>query len=154
MSTAAQVRTAWNTNVFQQASVQALTTSIYDHELNERSIKERAKARYAQKVNCITYLVKRTPKQTQISGGSLIEYEYEVEVDYYLERDPDSSNYTAAVDAFETINGEVISTLGNTWAGTVDFSILPERAPQILDESIGSVEVWRVNQTYLGFKTV
>ena len=148
MSTAAQVRTAWQTNVFDHATVTAITSNAVTAEFKELTRKHLEGLIENQEINFFNYLVSRTPQQDQISGAALVLYLYEVEVNYYRESKPDRTNYVTALDAFETVGDRVLSGLGSTWGGTVDFHTLPEEQPEVSEVIINNRECWRVTQTY------
>ena len=149
MSTAAQVRTAWSTNVFEKANVQAITTQIHDYDITQDSQKELSKLRFEQQINFITYTVSRTTIGQLIGART---YRYRVEVSVYRETDISGSNYKAASDAFETITDNIVEYLRSSWGDTVDVSTLPIETPRVAQVVIGTRNTWRATQIYTAEK--
>lgn len=148
MSTAAQVRTAWDTNVFQHSSIQAITTKIYDREMrkDEGSSKSQYNLlRFGQEINFIEYVVTRFPNGGEVGARR---YQYQVEVSYYRELEKDSTNHNAVIDAFESIDTRVIDGLGFTWGATVDFASQDFESPSIEQITIEGKQVLKVSRVY------
>lgn len=152
MSTAAQIRAAWASQVFSDGTITAITDKAIAREFTEESKAELSKLRYEQEYNFFSYPVIRRATNRLIGGS--VTYEYEVEVNYYLEADAAGVNYTAVQDAFDAVDALVLSGLGNNWNSTVDFSELPDTGPEITSILIGDKQCWRGRKTYSAIKTV
>jgi hypothetical protein len=151
MSTGAQIATAWNLKVFTHASVTAISSSAYDYDYTQRSQKERGLLRHEQEVNFFTYIITTNDREKALGG---YERSFDVEVNYYLEKDTDGSNYKEVNSAFETIRSLVLSELSSDWFTTVDFSRLPERTPDITDLEVAGKDCWRGTQTFTATKFI
>lgn len=157
MSTAQQVRDAWNTNVFLDASVQAVTTQIYDREMVKdisgdlTAFSQKALLLFGNEYNWIEY-----PTVKYDDGGLIGQrrFFYRVNVIYYRQTDPDGSNYVASMDLMNTIQGLADSALGVTWGGTVDKALPISGQPQINTVSIKGVRLVRVQREFLAEKYI
>ena len=145
MSTAALVRAAWATNIFEHATVLAYTTKIYDYDITARSQKETARFRYNTGINFFTYLTTRGHEVKEMGGASssaIAHFNYQVEVRYYLEADTEGTNFNAVVDRLGTIDGLVVTQLGKTWDSTVDFYRPQQEPPTIQLIELDNKPVW------------
>lgn len=152
MSTAAQVRTVWNTNVFQHASIQAVTTKIYDREMRKDGLKSQlALLKQDQTINFIEYIATRHPDGGEIGSRR---YLYTVAVNVYRELGKDSTGYTQALDTFEAIDARIIAGLGLTWSGTVDFASQEFDGPSTEEIEIEGKTVLQVSRLYRAEKYI
>lgn len=149
MSTAAAVRTAWNSNVFSNSSVTAITDKVFSRRMDTEG--EFARLRYGQEFNWIEYIVQRSPIGGQIGARR---WEYQVEVVVNRELDPNSTNYIAALDAHETIASLVISELGSTWGATIDRWIDVSDLPSRDEIEVNGKRVVSVTQIYKAEKYI
>ena len=157
MSTAAEVRTAWDANVWTDPLITAITTNIYDYDAKavaQENEKFLEKLRFEKFFNFITYDIRRA-QQFNV-GKNQVEFTYPVEIQVVREVRVDSSfedtAFVAAIDTFETIFGLVTGTLGSDWAGTVQGFNFQEGPPTITPDEIDGKFVWEVLYTYEGFK--
>lgn len=157
MSTSAQIRSAWNSGVWTNGTVTALTTKIYAYDLvaSLKSKPEAVSMYYNQSINFFTYLVNRTRVTQEIRGAntSVQRYEYDVTVNYYLQKDLTDSaqNYNNVIDRLETVDGIVISGLGATWSSTVNYYEMSGILTPTLIE-LDDREVWRGGYQYRAIK--
>ena len=152
MSTAAQVRTAWKTKIFDNATVQAITTSIYDQRMErDGSTSQLALLKYQQEYNWIEYTVQRFP-----NGGAIGQrrWEYVVTVTLHRELLPNSDNHEVTLDNMETISSLVISQLGYTWNSTVDRWIDVASEPSVDELDIGGKRIVLVAQEFRAEKFI
>lgn len=152
MSTAAQVRAAWETNVFQHSTVQALTTKIFDYSVETDGAKKKfAELREDTEINFITYTVIRYP-----DGGAIgaRRYRYVVTVQINKQADTSSTAFNSAIDAGETIDARVIQGLGSSWSSTVDNGEVLSTEPVIEEVEIEGRRVARLTKTYTGIKYI
>ena len=157
MSTSAAIRSAWNTGVWTNATVTALTTKIYAYDLIA-SLKSKPEATlmyYNQAINFFTYLVTRSRITQEVRGAStnVSRYEYEVAVFYHLQKDLTDSaqNYNNVIDRLETVDGIVLSGLGATWSNTVNYyEMSGTLAPRLIE--LDDREVWQGGYTYKAIK--
>lgn len=156
MSTSAQVEAAWKTNIFDNATIQAITDKAYPYEITETSESEVAKLFEETEINFFQYLVGRGQKYAASAGlaGPVILYDYTIEVTYIRESEPSGANWTAVRDAFDTIFQLVVSNLGSDWAETVDGSSPQVGTARITSDVIDERPVWRGVFIYSGFKQV
>lgn len=153
MTTSADVRTAWDTFVFDAGALTTITSNAYAFDARSMAAKSdahNAKLLYNQKYNFFQYRVAKIWNY-QLSGQVL--NEFRVYVEYYREADVDGTAYNAVEDAFETIHTTVRSGLGETWNANVD-NFLPQTEPVNFSlERIGGRPVWKGSFVYQGFKT-
>lgn len=161
MTTSAQVRTAWNTRVWTNATVTAITDKIYSFDIADSGALTGGQAellRYQAQVNFFAYTVTRGRTSPQLTAGGAsggLRYTFDVSVAYYLQKDQGQSdtNYNAVVDRLETIDGLVVSQLGKRWDSTVDFyEQTGAQEPQLIQ--LDEKEVWRGVITYRAVKTL
>lgn len=152
MSTISQVRTAWDTNVFQNASITAITDKIYDERMERNgTTSQLARLKYGQEYNWIEYLVDRFPSGGQIGQRR---WEYVVSVSMYREILPDGTNHTATIDNFETLQDLVVTGLGVTWGGAVDLWLDVESAPDKDEIAISNKRVLVLSQSFRAEKYI
>ena len=152
MSTAAQVRAAWKSKIFDNATVQKITTSIYDQRMErDGSTSQLALLKYEQQYNWIEYTVQRFP-----NGGAIGQrrWEYIVTVTLHRELLPNSDNHELTLDNMETISSLVISQLGYTWNSTVDRWIDVASEPSIDELDIGGKRIVLVAQEFRAEKFI
>lgn len=151
MTTNAQIRTAWNTYIWQNATIQAITDRIYDYDITVESAKEAAKLRYNQKINFFLYLVMRQSRP-MIMGQH--EQTFTVQVRYFKEMNVGGSHWNDVVDAFSTIDDLVISALTSTWNNTVDYYRTQDSPPALSLVTIEETSVWQGIFEYRGVKLI
>jgi hypothetical protein len=157
MSTAAAVRAAWKEKVFDDASVLAVTTKIYDEELpkdftgNRTANHQLERLRYQQEYNFIEYLV------TKYDSGGVIgatRYLYRVNVILNRETTPDGGNVNVTKDLMNTIQGLMVSALGVTWNSTVDRYLPLSGQPTENFYSIKGKRLFRSRREFVGEKII
>lgn len=159
MSTSSQIRSAWSSGVWSNATITAITTKIYSYDLvaSIKSKPEAASMYYNQAINFFTYTVNRTRVSQEIKGasGSAQRYEFEVIVNYYLQKDltDAAQNYNNVIDRLETVDGIVISGLAKTWASTVSYYEMSGILTPTLIE-LDDREVWRGGYSYKAVQQV
>jgi len=154
MSTSATVRAAWNTKVWLHATIQALTTKIYNYDLHamiEDSTPHLAKALEDTLVNFIQYRVTKSWEFGQT--GSYI-FKFLVEIEYYKQANLDGTIDNSIEDAFETIAGLVASELGTSWNATVDHYEPQEGPGEIAETAIDGRTVYKGSYSFTGTQTV
>ena len=154
MSTAAQVRSAWNSKIWTNANITALTTKIYAFDMVTMatiSKKHDRKLREAREYNFIQYRVSKARKY-EMTGQ--IVYEYPVTIQYFRQADIDGGNFNAIEDAFETIFTYVRSELDDNWNSTVDYYRTQEERPDISEFIINDEPCWMGQYEYTGYKVV
>ncbi len=148
MSSSSAVASAWNLFVFENATIQAITSKIYAFEVDKGSEAALAQAMEGQKVNFIEYVVTRTPVAYELGNATEAQFEFLVEIRYTLEQQTvgetiGGTNHIAMRDFYDTLLGVVSSSLGQTWNGTVDYFEYPTEQPQITAEDVASIQCWR-----------
>jgi len=148
---------AWNTAVFQHATIQAITTKTYQFDVSAtiRSTPEFELFFYNQQVNFFQQTVTRLSKNDEIrgTGASASRYEYDVEVSYFLERDISQTddNYNTAINRIEILDNLVRAQLGSTWSSTVDYwTVSGILKPQLI--TLEDRDVWRCGYSYLAIE--
>lgn len=151
MSTLAQVRAAWDTKIWANAAISAITDKIFGFDLNLVSTKEVARLRYNQEVNFFLCLI---TKAERLRPMGQVEQTFTAEVRYYRNIDTSGANFAVATDAIETVSSLVDSQLGATWNSTVDFPRRQEGPLTIKRDQIASNPVWVATYKYLGIKNI
>lgn len=148
MATLAQIRTAWSSNVFSDASVTAFTTNAFDYDVVEdgTSLGDLVQSGV---VNFFTYVAKKQDRGLITGGSNSTRVRYEMEVSYYLEAVPDGTNHPLVLDRMDIVDGLVRTSLGETWGATVDFFDRPQEPPTLSTINIGGKNVWRALQTWV-----
>ena len=105
MTTAALVRAAWKTNVWDNAALTALTSRAHNFDLMEIAEVSNAHAAlmyHGQQINFFQYRVTKA-REKQLSASRIL-YTISVHTQYFLEATTDTSgsNYNAVEDAIET----------------------------------------------------
>ena len=152
MSTAAQVRAAWKSRIFDNATIQAMTTKIYDKTMQrDGTTSQLALLKYEQDYNWMEYVVQRYP-----NGGAIGQrrFEYVVTVRMHRELEPNSTNHVAVLDDMETLSGLVITELGATWNSTVDRWLDVASEPSIDEIDVSGKRVVLVAQDFRAEKYI
>ncbi len=154
MSTSAEVQAAWKTNLFNNATIQAISSNAYPYELTDESEFEASRFFEGTEINFFQYLIGRAQVHaaSMATAGNVVLYQYLVEISYIREAEPSGANWTAVRDAFDTLWGVYVTGLGNTWASTVDGSAPQAGPPRITRETLDGRAVWRGTYQFTGFK--
>lgn len=139
MTTLAQIRSAWLANIWNHATIQAITTKIYNYDITLDSTFEYSKLRYNQEFNAFVYIV---TKYERLGFGGTKYDEFEVEVRYYRKADVEGNNFNTVLETFETLFGLVRTQLSHTWGGTVGAYRTQESAPTLSQVTLEGVPVW------------
>ena len=149
------IRTAWDTYVWQHATVQSYTTKIYQYDVVNITQRNLADLLFNGEINFITAINVREPVEQQVNK---ILFGHEVLVSYYMEAKPGlnrGDNYQAVIDRLTAIediarNG---TDFGSDWNNTVDFwqvaEVRPPTAVQIAEKP-----VWLGSYLYVGTKLI
>jgi len=135
MTTTADIKLIWLTDVFHQSEIQAFTDKVLDYDLLLDSESQNRKIRVSKYVNFVIYRVARSPKQYQLAGNRV--YKYTVEVTYYHERTPDGKPRDKVERFFETLDEVIDSALGYNWGGNVTRMIPSEDVLEIDEVDLG-----------------
>jgi hypothetical protein len=155
MSTPAQIRAAWAAKVWAHSSIKALTTKIYNFDLEsvaELSTAHKSLMYYNQRINFFQYRVTKA-RQFGLSGGKVM-YKYPVVIRYYREAtiDLDGSVFNAVEDAFETLFTAVQSQLGTSWNNTVDYYEIQVEPASVDATLLDDKLVWVGQYSFQGIK--
>lgn len=146
MTTNAQVRTAWQTQVF--ANINAGANS-FPYELWPETRRRRDAGVYNRKVDFWIYSVRHRINNLLMGGE---EQHFEVEIVRTLENDTEATAYNLVIDDFNTTLYSLVKTnLGDTWQGTVDYWEPPIDAPKPIQTEYEERSVWEARVTYKGF---
>ena len=151
MTAGIEVRNAWESRVWSDPAVLILTDRIFMFDVTEDSQFDALKLIHEQRINFFTCQVLRS--SVPLIGGS-VRYSFRVQVRYFLQQtDEAESTYNAVADRLELVDQLVLTTLGKTWGGTVDY--YDGAVPQdVVKVTVDDKECWRGGYTYSGFKTV
>ena len=145
------VRTAWQSAVFEHATVAAVTDKVYAYDVSVESDLDAARLRYEGTINFFLYKVTRLHEP--LAFGTT-RYTFTVQVEYYLQQtDASASTFNTLVDRLEVVDDLVRSELGGTWGNTVDYYQGGRPSP-VTSVRIDNLACWRGAYTYTGIKTV
>lgn len=155
MSTSSDVQAAWDTSIWANSTITAYTEQIHGYALTEKSETELKRMYFDSELNFIQSVVGRGVNYGSGATmlGGVIQYDFIVEVSYFLTNDIDSSgdNWITVRDFFEDLLDVVRSDLGNTWSNTVDYWKPQAEPAEIIEVRIGDESAWR--GTYKFFAT-
>lgn len=145
MSTSAQVEAAWASAIWQNATITAITDKVLTFPYTEESEVEVTNLYSGQEINAFEVLTNRIQRygETAATIGGILHYQFEVDIRYYRAVEPTGANYTATRDTLETLFALVVSELGSTWGGTVDFWKPDTSLAEITRIKISTEDVWR-----------
>jgi hypothetical protein len=143
------IRAAWESAIWQHATVKQITDKILKYEHTEESASEQDKLFFNQRLNFIEVVTSRAVVAAQI-GTRAYRCTYPVEVRYTLEKDLDGDNFAAVGDTINTLIGLVESQLGFSWSGTVDNYTHQEEPFAITQEVVAGVPAWRCVYRFYG----
>jgi hypothetical protein len=143
------IRTAWEDNIFEHATVQAWTPNYFMYDVTKEFEKEVSLFNHEGEINFFVCLVNRFREEGKSGRAS---FTYPVIVKYHLEVDPDGLNYNYVLDRLETLDSLVISQLTRTWDGTIDFYRSQSEPISITSETVDGRTYWIAQVTYTGFK--
>ena len=158
MTTSANVRSAWNSAVLQHDTIQAITSKTYLYDITAalKSTTESVLLYEDAKINFFKLLCSSTRDTSSLRGSQgLSRQVFTIEARYYIEKDilDAAQNYNNAIDRIEALDALVISQLGKTWNGTVDFGeMVGILEPTLVD--LDGREVWTCGYQYRGTKTI
>lgn len=147
----ATVSAAWTSSVWGDATVSAITDAVLTREGTEASEYEISQLRYGQEINFFEWVASEHRQYREV-GNLSPETIYTVDVRYTREMDSGGANYTAVQTALNAVVSAVVSTLGYTWQGTVDFSALPGNPPDVQPAIVADTECWRATLKFSGTK--
>ena len=151
MSTSAQVQAAWETAIWENASVLTITDKIFSFDITTLSEREVSRLFFDSEVNYFQYTVRRSE---EVKGTQQLEYQFIVDVQYTRKTDVDGDNWAAVRDAFETLISLVRSSLGVSWTQTVDFWRPQEGAVEISQIDFRNKPAHRGTYRFTGYQTV
>jgi hypothetical protein len=157
MTTGLAVRTAWQENIFDSATVAAMTSRVYlydvlaDTQLDASRLIHNPGDGSMPLVNFMVCLVRRKQAFDPMAN---IDQTFEVRLTYYLQQtDVAESTYNTLADRLESIDDLVRTALTANWDNTVDYYSGGE--PERIDvTTVDGRQCWRGAVTYLGFKAI
>ena len=156
MSTQAEVRAAWAAKIWADASITAISSNVYDFDIESIATvsgAHAAKLYFSQEINFWQYTIARgwAYENTQKKECS-----YLVTVRYYRDAQEDltGTNYNAVHAAFDTLTPLVLSALTFNWNGTVENYELQSGPPAITPIMLDGRPVWRGEYQYRGYKQI
>ncbi len=152
MTTEAEVRSKWKTKVFDDATIQALTTKAHAFIVTDVSEKEVTQLLFNKKINFFEYLVSCTERSITAGQENRRQYEFRVDVRYTVQKDVSGANFNAVADGISAIRNKANSALGTDWDEIIDYTGLEVAASPIAEETIGGIKCWRQSIGFTGFK--
>lgn len=158
MSTSSEVEAAWDAGVWANTTITAYTEQIHNYALTEKSETELKRMYFESKLNFIQAIVGRGANYGSGAAalGRVIQYDFIVEVSYYLTNDIDVSgdNWISVRDFFEDLLTVVRSGLGNTWSSTVDYWKPQAEPAEITEVTIADETAWRGTYKFYGTQQI
>lgn len=139
------VRNIWETEIFENDDIIAITENILDYEYSDESQFEVSRlykldSQGIGRINFFEYIIEiRSETVIEVNGGAYPEREITVDVRYTKELDTEGEAETDVKEAIETVLSTVKTELGSSW------STLEVRTDPVI--TIGSVTREEVNQT-------
>lgn len=140
MTTSAAIDAVWLSTIWNSATIQALTTKIFQYDIVQDTEAEISKFYKDGEVNCFVAL---TSQASRYIGTSITRTDISVTVDYYRQKDASGAHWTEARNNIETLYALVVSALGFTWGGTVSFWEGQDKPVDISETDIKGVKCWR-----------
>lgn len=151
MSTISEVRTAWESLVWDNATTQTYTSKIYGYPIDVESELDAEKLYYDQKINFFTYTVTRS-SAPRLSATR--ELRFQVVILYFLQQEDEKDNKLATLEnRLDAIDTLVYSTLGTDWNGTFDHYLESESIPAD-SVVVDGRRCWRGGFSYNAIKTI
>lgn len=153
MTSLSDIRTAWDTYVFNRDAILAFTDRVIFFEWSDTSQTSLDDLYFDGYLNFIECVVSKIVRR-QVIGGSSTDAEigFRVDLRYTREFDEDGSNHQAVLDFFEKILTQVSSSLGTTWQGNVDFFEYSADDIALTRDLIQETDVWRGTKRFEGIK--
>lgn len=154
MTLSSVIEDAWDDAVWTNSEILVITDKIFKYEITQDSEKE-TEVYFEEEINFFEVLTGRGQKylETSTTIGRTIQYNYEVQVNYYREADTIGENYLAVRGVFETLIGVVIEELDDTWGSTVDYWRPQEDPIEITQVLIDNKKTWKGVQSYFATLT-
>lgn len=159
MSSIADIRSAWNTGVWTNAAITAITPQIFSYDVLARVEASETEAAHlvnhrTQEIHFLQYDIERQTAWVVAAGGTnQVNHTTAVHIEYYIEADSDGTNYHAAQDDLETIIDTIVAQVGRKWANTVDgwnFGTPTIPSPRL--GQINGRDVWATELRLIGFE--
>lgn len=156
MYTSESIRNAWQDKIWEHKDVKTMTSRVFLYDVSIDSAFDVANLYYGAPgkyptINFFLCLVRRQ-HEPLIMGNT--RYTFQVQVQYYLQQEENSSNtYNTLGDRLEIVDSLVRTELTGNWDTTVDF--YNGGVPQ--DISVVTIDdkaCWRGGFTYIGTKTI
>lgn len=149
--TQSDVRSLWDSNIWQHLTILALTDRIYNRDLSTEALTQDAALRYGQNVNFFNYITRRYVEAQM--GGTYV-YRFLIDVFYTHEDKAGIDAYNKVLDALETVESLVRSEMGSRWDSLMDDYQLQQAPIDISQIDINNVICWRGHQIYTAFKKI
>lgn len=151
MTTAIEdVQTAWDTYVFQNASIQLITENYFFYDIVQDSERELNRLYFNQEMNFFQALI---TEGHAFNALNELERTFRVEVVYFREKDTEGVNYIATRNALSSILEIVRSQLGYTWQESVELYNPQSGTYQIAQVDFADEKLWRGSLTFEGIKS-
>jgi hypothetical protein len=149
-STSVDIEIAWNSKVWEQDVIQSFTPLFYPYDVSAESEFDIDKLTHEGMVN---FFLAKTQRRLEPILTAQTRYTYQVQVEYYLQQtDVAESTYGTVRDRLETLDSLVLTSLGKTWSGTVDYYQGGNPLP-LRQVTISERKCWFGGIVYTAFKT-
>lgn len=155
MTLSSTIEDAWKDAIWTDTTITDYTDKIHKFRTTQDSEFEAARYYYKSEINFIEAITTRAValEQTAKVLGGVASYEFNIEINYYKQIDPDGTTYNDVRDFFETLLSLMITNLGHTWTNTVDFWRPQTQKLDIIESLIDSRRCWRGVYNFTGTKT-
>lgn len=157
MSTSSEVRSNWNTYVFQNSDILAITDKAYPFEVTQESEAEVSQGFTSSEINFFEYVVTNSETEFNQFGGGYgnnRQQRFIVEVRYTKYTGTDGSAFNDVIDALETLLDVVREDLGATWQGLVDFVENPITVEQPQQAKFNETDCYRAVARFTAIKQI
>lgn len=138
-------------DLFNDATIRAITPQNYDHELLGGGNSQTEKYYFENEINFFVFLVSKSVQQ-KLNGAKL--ETYSIEIKYYREHNLDGSNQNIIKDTFEALMTRRETVLGIDLGDSVDFYRELNRPILIESIQLDGKNCWVGSYTFEGVKTV
>ena len=149
MTSSATLVTLFKTEVFDHASIQAVSPNLITYDIVRDSEPELKRLYHAQEISFWNLLIRRA-EDSAVTG--VRNFTFDVQILLFLEKDTSGDNWKRVRDGFETLTDRVGETIFDDSSGTVDY-ITPQSSPvQIAQLNEFETICWRGEYNYQATK--
>jgi len=144
------IEAVWKSQIWESEAVTEITPQCLQYDIAVQNELDVSFLCYNGEVN---FFLTRTARRAEPLIMGQIRYTFSVQVSYYLQQaDIAQNTYRTVRDRLEIVDDLVLSALGKTWGGLVDF--WQAGNPSAISEiEVSEKKCWTGALTYTAFKT-